>query len=243
MKKLSLIVVSAIVMMGVTFTSCNSKNATGSVKLKTDLDSVSYMMGKVQGSNSRKQMEEQVEKQWPAKGNFDAFIAGFMNGINNAEDTLLLGKSFQEAGEFVNAVFAKAQEEQLAANKAEADKFLAENMKKSGVFTTESGLQYKVITEGKGAKPKDGDIVKFHYHGTFLDGGVFDSTTQRGEPFQYALDQLPLEGWKEGIKLMPVGSKYIFWIPIELGFFNIPNSPLNNKFLIFELELVEIVKQ
>jgi len=239
MKRLIYLAVSAIVMLGVTFTSCDSKKTLGSVKLKTDIDSVSYMIGQFQGNNFRQQAQQQVEN-LPVKGNFDAFLAGFLHAVHHAEDTLYIGKSVQEAGEYVNAVFMKAQENEFAEAKAEADKFLAENGKKSGVITTENGLQYKVIKEGTGPKPTATDKVKVHYHGTLINGEEFDSTKDR-EPFETEVGGV-IEGFKQALQLMPVGSKYTFWIPIELAYFNATGHPMNNKMLIFELELLEILK-
>ena len=241
MKKLIFLAVTALVMMGIAFTSCNSKNSYSSVKLKSDIDSVSFIFGKAQGINFKQYQGEPMMEQWPVKGNIDAFMAGYMLGLQNPDDTLLLGKNMQEAGEFVNAVFTAAQEKQTAESKAEADKFLAENKGKSGVITTESGLQYKVITEGKGPKPKLEDMVKLHYHGTLVNGEVFESSVQRGEPIDWQVGNF-MDGFKEGLQLMPVGSKYTFWIPTELGY-NSPGHQFYNKLLIFEVELLEILKE
>jgi len=239
MKKLSLLAVSAIVMTGIALTSCDSKNS-GSVKLKSDIDSVSYIIGLSHGVGNRKQIEQQSES-WPAKVNLDALFAGFVKGLQNAEDTLFLGKNMQEANEFLNAYFSQAQTKAMEEAKAEADKFFAENGAKSDVITTTSGLQYKVMTEGKGPRPKEDDVVKVHYHGTLLNGEVFDSSVQRGDPVEFPVGNV-IPGFKEALQLMPVGSKYTIWIPIELGYYQM-QSPYANKVLIFELELLEIVKK
>jgi FKBP-type peptidyl-prolyl cis-trans isomerase len=95
--------------------------------------------------------------------------------------------------------------------------FLVKNKTNAGVIETESGLQYKVITMGTGAKPKATDEVKVHYHGTTIDGKVFDSSVERGEPITFPLNQV-IPGWTEGVQLMPVGSKFIFYIPSELAY-------------------------
>ena len=120
---------------------------------------------------------------------------------------------------------------------------MAENKTKSGVITTESGLQYQVVTEGKGAKPTADDKVKVHYTGTLLNGTKFDSSVDRGEPAEFGVGQV-IKGWTEVLQLMPVGSKYIVWIPSELAYGERgagadirPNSTLK-----FEIELLEIVK-
>ena len=101
--------------------------------------------------------------------------------------------------------------------KQDAEQFLAENKSREGVITTESGLQYEVITLGTGIKPTIHDEVKVHYHGTMIDGTVFDSSVERGEPITFALTQV-IPGWTEGLQLMPVGSKFIFYIPYNLGY-------------------------
>ena len=120
---------------------------------------------------------------------------------------------------------------------------MAENKTMSGVITTESGLQYQVVTEGKGAKPTADDKVKVHYTGTLLNGTKFDSSVDRGEPAEFGVGQV-IKGWTEVLQLMPVGSKYIVWIPSELAYGERgagadirPNSTLK-----FEIELLEIVK-
>ncbi len=124
--------------------------------------------------------------------------------------------------------------------------FLAENGKKPGVTTTASGLQYQVMTAGKGdAKPKASDSVKVHYTGTLLDGTKFDSSYDRKEPAQFVLNSV-VPGWTEALQLMPVGAKYKLWIPAKLGYGaeGTPGGPIPpNSTLVFEVELLEIVKQ
>jgi len=248
MNKLSLLALMAIVMMGIAFVSCDSKNAGSSVKLKTEIDSISFTIGQIQGTGYRKQQAEPMVDSWPDKGNLDAVIAGFIHGMKNPDDSLHLGRNYMDAVNFLNAYFAKAQEIMAEESKAkaaesiaEAAKFLAENQGKSGVITTESGLQYKVIKEGKGAKPKPEDKVKIHYHGTLLDGTVFDSSVQRDQPYENIAAGF-ISGFTEGLLLMPVGSKYTLWIPVELGYYNDPNNQYYGKLLTFEVELLEIVK-
>jgi FKBP-type peptidyl-prolyl cis-trans isomerase len=145
----------------------------------------------------------------------------------------------------------KMQAKQIAKMMAEAKKnltegeaFLAANAKKPGVQTTASGLQYQVISEGKGPKPKASDLVRVNYKGMLGDGKVFDSTETRGEPAVVSLAQV-VPGWREGVMSMPVGSKYRFWIPASLGYGDKvpPGAPIGpNAMLVFEVELLEIVK-
>ena len=132
-----------------------------------------------------------------------------------------------------------------AKNNLEAgQKFFAENGKKPGVKTTASGLQYQVLTEGKGAKPKSGEVVRVHYKGALLDGKTFDSSYDRGQPVVFPMDQV-VPGWQEGLQLMPVGSKYKLWIPGNLGYGDkgTPGGPIPpNATLVFDVELIDIVK-
>ncbi|MDR0575331.1 MAG: FKBP-type peptidyl-prolyl cis-trans isomerase [Tannerella sp.] len=236
MKKFSVLAMTAVVMMGVVFTSCDLKKSMGSAKLTSEVDSVSFIIGKANASNMKRQMDT-----WPIKGNIDAYVAGFLKGLE-VDDSLFLGKDMQTADAFINGFFQKAQSIVAEENKAAGEKFLAENKTKSGVITTESGLQYKVITEGTGAKPVAEDVVKVHYTGKYLDGTKFDSSVDRGEPAEFPLSGV-IPGWSEGVKLMPVGSKYILWIPSELAYGqNNPNIKPNST-LEFEVELLEIVKK
>ena len=243
MKKFNLLAVVAIVSLGIAFTSCDSKKSMGSVKLTSEVDSISFIFGKAQALGMKQQMEAQMG-QWPIKGNMEAFLAGVYEGMDNSSDSLLLGKDMQVAGEYVNGFFQRAQQIVADEEKAAGDKFLAENKTKSGVITTESGLQYKVITEGTGPKPTIADQVKVHYVGKLLDGTQFDSTLDRGEPATFPLGGGVIQGWAEGVQLMPVGSKYMMWIPGELAYGMNPTSPQikPNSTLVFEVELLEIVK-
>jgi FKBP-type peptidyl-prolyl cis-trans isomerase len=150
---------------------------------------------------------------------------------------------------FETEMQAKAQAMQaeeakkFEAAKAEGEKFLAENKKREGVTTTASGLQYEVITKADGAKPAATDQVKVHYHGTLVDGKVFDSSRDRGEPVTFPVQGV-IKGWVEALQLMPVGSKWKLFIPSDLAYGKQgagadigPDSAL-----IFEVELLEIVK-
>jgi FKBP-type peptidyl-prolyl cis-trans isomerase FkpA len=127
-------------------------------------------------------------------------------------------------------------------SKKEGEDYLAANKSKEGVKSTASGLQYKVIKEGKGPKPKPTDVVKVHYRGTLLDGTEFDSSYKRGEPVEFPLDQV-IKGWTEGLQLMTVGSKYQLFIPAALAYGEPGNRGIPpNSTLIFEVELLDIVK-
>jgi FKBP-type peptidyl-prolyl cis-trans isomerase len=127
------------------------------------------------------------------------------------------------------------------ADKNQNQQFLDENAKKEGVQTTASGLQYRVIREGDGPKPDAYSEVEVHYKGSLVDGKVFDSSYARGEPISFLLGQV-IQGWQEGVQLMPVGSHYEFVIPSELGYGSrgAPGAIPPNATLIFEVELLKI---
>ena len=128
-------------------------------------------------------------------------------------------------------------------NLSEGQKFLAENKVKEGVETTESGLQYMVLTMGDGAKPAATDTVKVHYSGKLLDGTEFDSSYARNEPISFALNRV-IAGWTEGVQLMPIGSKFVFYIAPELAYGEGGGGPIPpNSTLVFEVELLDIENQ
>jgi FKBP-type peptidyl-prolyl cis-trans isomerase FkpA len=130
-------------------------------------------------------------------------------------------------------------------NKTEGTEFLAKNKSVKGVFTTPSGLQYMVLRQGAGQRPRATDHVRVNYHGTLLDGTVFDSTYDRGQPAEFGLSQV-IAGWTEGLTMMPVGAKYRFWIPSELayGAKGTPGGPVGpNSTLVFDVELLAILPQ
>ena len=158
--------------------------------------------------------------------------------------------SHQEGQQIVNNFFRDLEQKQNAAKaeagkaaKAEGEKFLTENAKKDGINVTKSGLQYEVLTEGTGKKPKATDTVRCHYEGRLLDGTVFDSSYKRGEPATFGVNQV-IKGWTEALTLMPVGSKWELYIPQQLAY---GDREQNQKIppysmLIFTVELLEIVK-
>jgi FKBP-type peptidyl-prolyl cis-trans isomerase len=145
--------------------------------------------------------------------------------------------------EFIAKRRASAESERAtlaAANAAEGDKFLLENRVKEGVVVTDSGLQYQVIEMGDGAKPAATDRVTVHYRGTLLNGEEFDSSYSRNQPATFQLNQV-IPGWTEGVQLMPVGSKFMFFVPPDLGYGPAGGGPIGpNATLIFEVELLGI---
>lgn len=165
---------------------------------------------------------------------FELIKQGFINGLLG--DTVMTG---DVAGEYIQNTMNTIK---YGDTKTQGEQFLAENGLKEGVITTASGLQYEVIKMGKGQKPVATDKVKVHYHGTLIDGTVFDSSVDRGEPIVFGLNQV-IKGWTEGVQLMPVGSKFRFYIPQELGYgAQQAGSIPPYSTLIFEVELLGIEK-
>ena len=207
-------------------------------KPDTEKEKISYVVGMQVGA-SLSQIKDEIDLEVV----FDA-IRGSLAGkepLLSQEEAMAVQQAFAQ-----KLQARRASEMQAAAetNKAEGEKFLAANKSKSGVKTTDSGLQYQVLKEGTGPKPAATDTVKVHYTGTLLDGTKFDSSVDRGEPAQFALNAV-IPGWTEALQLMPVGSKYRLWIPAELAYGDrgTPGPIGPNKTLTFDVELLEIVKQ
>ena len=171
------------------------------------------------------------------------FLAGFIAGTLEKGGLMTMEQAQTYTQTAMEAIKAKAMEEKYADNKAAGEKFLAENKTKEGVKTTPSGLQYKVITEGKGAIPADTCKVKVNYKGTLIDGTEFDSSYKRNEPATFRANQV-IKGWTEALTMMPVGSKWELYIPQELGYGGRETGGQIKPFstLIFEVELVGIEK-
>ncbi len=184
----------------------------------------------------------------PVKAEIDLPV--FMQGLRTAlaGGSTLLDEAQAQA---VRAAFSQRMQAKLQAelaergakNKAEGEKFLAANKSAKGVFTTPSGLQYMVLRQGAGPRPTPGSSVRVNYRGTLLDGTVFDSSYDRGQPAEFPLDGV-IAGWQEGMALMPVGAKYRFWIPGELGYGagGTPDGSIGpNAVLVFDVELLGIL--
>ena len=172
----------------------------------------------------------------------DSFIAAIEDALNDI-DSRLSPEETQSAMQNLMTSLQKKRHDLAAENKKNGEEFLSKNKTKEGVLTTASGLQYKVITKGESViKPKSSDRVKVHYVGKFIDGKEFDSSHKRKEPTTFKVDEV-IKGWTEGLQLMTVGSKYEFFIPYDLGYGPNGNQAIpGNSVLIFEVELLEIVK-
>ena len=169
------------------------------------MDKVSYALGLSLGQNMASSGVKTIE--------YDDLVAG-MKAIMNKEKPAI---SFDEAQEVLNTFFAELEAKVAGKAKEEGEAFLAENAKREGVIVTGSGLQYEVLTDAEGKKPKATDKVKVHYEGTLIDGTVFDSSYRRGEAISFGLNQV-IKGWTEGVQLMSVGAKYKFFIPYNLAY-------------------------
>jgi len=239
MKK-SLIIV-AVLLIGVTTISAKKKKNVDTLKPVATVDTVltptqqkSYALGANIGEGVAGNFEKLGLK-------IDKEI--FLKGLSDAMDkkNKLTPEQMTAAFQALDAEVTAMQDSLKGLEKA----FLVKNKTNAGVIETESGLQYKVITMGTGAKPKATDEVKVHYHGTTIDGKVFDSSVERGEPITFPLNQV-IPGWTEGVQLMPVGSKFIFYIPSELAYGEQGagnGSIKSGATLIFEVELLEIMPQ
>ncbi|MDH3632380.1 MAG: FKBP-type peptidyl-prolyl cis-trans isomerase [Gammaproteobacteria bacterium] len=209
--------------------ACDKKDqAPAKTSLESDEDQFSYGLGMVIG--------ERVLKQY-GDVDYDLLLQG-IKAQHKDQETLI---SLEAAGEAINAQIEKVFAKQSAANKERGQAYLKSNAEKEGVQVTASGLQYSVITEADGAKPKATDEVSVHYRGTLIDGTEFDSSYSRGSPTSFVLNQV-IPGWTEGLQLMTVGSKFQFVIPYELGYGERGAGGSIGPFetLVFEVELLEI---
>lgn len=201
------------------------------------MDKVSYALGLGIG--------QQLAQMGATDLNVDDFAQSIKDVLSGAE----LKVSHRDAQQIVQEYFTKKEAamnaeraEKGKAAKAEGEKYLMENAKKEGVITTPSGLQYQVLKEGNGKKPTAKDSVKCHYEGFLIDGTVFDSSVQRGEPAVFGLQQV-IAGWTEGLQLMSEGGKYRFFIPYLLAYGEGGAGTMIPPFatLIFDVELIEVM--
>ncbi len=219
--------------------ACKGQESTKNISMDNQNDKLSYSLG-VNIANSLKQQ------------GLDSIVNP--SALHAAIADVVGGKDLQisedEAKKTLEDFFKAKQEEQQAQaaaqgveNEAKGKQFLADNASKEGVVTLPSGLQYKIIKEGNGAKPGPTDKVKTHYHGTTVDGEVFDSSVERGEPISFPVNGV-IKGWTEALQLMPVGSKWKLFIPSELAYGARGAGPKigPNSTLIFDVELLDIEK-
>lgn len=226
---------SALILLLIVAVSCNKKSTDSTSspenpKLETGIDSISYALGSLVGQD--------LKSGGFSKLNYDVLNAALQRGLNG--DSLIMTK---EDATMTLQRFAMAQMKTKSdENSKAASAFLEKNKAASGVKTTASGLQYKVIKEGTGEIPIDTQKVKVHYTGKFIDGKIFDSSVKRGEPAVFRVNQV-IPGWTEALKLMKVGSKWELFVPPALGYGDQGNQAIpGNSLLIFEVELLGIEK-
>jgi FKBP-type peptidyl-prolyl cis-trans isomerase len=213
-------------------TSCQ-QGGSADVSVETKVDSVSYALGYSIGSN--------IIKQFPDVD--PAILAAAVNDVY-AEKEITMFADDQAAGMFIQTYLQAATVTKGQDNLEVGNAFLETNKAREGISVTESGLQYEVLTAGTGAKPTAADQVRVHYHGTLIDGTVFDSSVDRGEPATFGVGQV-IPGWTEALQLMPVGSKWKVYLPsnIAYGERGAGGDIGPNSALIFEVELLEIIKE
>ncbi len=231
MNNLKLVIVAAISVL--TIASCSQSIKSVKAPVKSESDSLSYALGISVGKN--------LKETFP-----DIDLSVFASAIYKAY-TDSVNPYFtddNQANMFIQTYMRKEQDKKANENLAKGNEFLDKNKERAEVKVTASGLQYEVLTEGAGAIPVAEDEVRVHYHGTLIDGTVFDSSVERGEPAQFPVNRV-IPGWTEGLQLMKVGSKYKFYIPAELAYGprQVSAEIVANSTLIFEVELLEIVQK
>ena len=195
------------------------------------MDKVSYALGLSIGHNFQISGIKKLQ--------VEDFVKGLEDVLGEKQPAI----SYEEAKQVINDYFMKLQQERLEINKQAGAEFLEINRHKAGVVELPSGLQYEILKQGTGAKPSASDKVKCHYHGTLINGTVFDSSVQRGEPATFGVSQV-IPGWVEALQLMPVGSKWRLFIPSNLAYGEHGAGDViePNSTLIFDVELLDIVK-
>lgn len=229
--------VAALVIAGSVVLTTGTLNATSEVALDSEDKEIGYTMGMLFSEHIQEDMQD-LET--------DAFVQGVIDGLEGNEPKLSSEKRQQRLQTYQQ----RAQQQQLAeqqqaegnapGNLEASEQFLQENAERDGVETTDSGLQYEVLEEGDGASPAASDTVTVHYTGELIDGSVFDSSHDRGQPASFPLQNV-IPGWTEGLQLMNEGASYRFYIHPDLAYGEqAPSSIGPNQTLIFEVELIEV---
>jgi FKBP-type peptidyl-prolyl cis-trans isomerase len=221
----------------VLFMACDTPDKQRTADLNTKIDSVSYSIGYLQGMGLAQEGVTELDI-----NNFVAGMQKAFRGEDSDMDNFAMQMVIQEYLSDMQVAQSVRRSQQAEANKAEAERYLAENAERDDVMVTESGLQYRVIEEGTGDRPEASDEVEVHYRGTLVSGEEFDSSHSRNQTATFPLNRV-ISGWTEGLQLMTVGSTYEFFIPAELGYGD--NPPQGSiiepgAVLIFEVELIDI---
>ena len=222
----NIIILSSLIL----FIACETEKSDQTVNLITELDSVSYSLGVNIGGNLKKSSFEDI--------NLYNFEAGIKDVLEKEVEPKI---SDNQAQAIINSYFSKKQQKESESVIEEGVNYLRENAKRKGVTTLPSGLQYEVINDGTGPKPTIEDNVTTHYHGTLIDGTVFDSSVDRGEPASFPVGGV-IKGWTEALQLMAVGSKWKLYVPYDLAYGERGAGPQIGPYstLIFEVELISI---
>jgi len=210
--------------------SCKKSKTTANPKMKNKIDSLSYAAGSLFGqwlqTAGHKELDYEI---------MNAVIKRALNG-----DSLTM--DIEQSKAILQSYAMEAMKKKSSENEKEAKDFLTKNKAKSSVITTPSGLQYKILKAGNGPIPNDSQTVKVHYVGKLLDGKVFDSSRDRGEPADFKLNVPAIPGWIEALKIMPIGSKWELYLPPALAYGEEGNQGIpGNSVLIFEVEILELV--
>nr|WP_321374274.1 FKBP-type peptidyl-prolyl cis-trans isomerase [uncultured Bacteroides sp.] len=214
---------------------------------ETDKKKDAYYAGLQIGQQIKNQMIKGVNKELFGADStktisVDNFMAGFVAGTLGKNQKMTMQQAQEYTQKNMEAIKAKSMEKNYGANKKAGEDFLAANKAKPGIVTTASGLQYKIVKAGTGATPSDTSKVKVNYKGTLIDGTEFDSSYKRNEPATFVANQV-IKGWTEALKLMPVGSKWIIYVPQNLAYGSRDAGQIKPfSTLVFEVELLEIVK-
>lgn len=205
--------------------------AAAPVALKTTQDSLSYAIGLSVANFYKQQNITNINT---------ALVMRAINDVNKGNKLVL---DEQQANQTIVNFMQKAKAEKASVAKKQGQDFLAVNKSKPGVVTTPSGLQYLVLKAGTGPKPALTDMVRVHYHGTLIDGKVFDSSVERGQPIELSVNGV-IPGWTEALQMMPVGSKWKLFIPSNLAYGDQQAGPMiaPGSTLVFDVELLDIVK-
>ena len=204
-------------------------NFCGAQELKTSIDSLSYAAGLLMGQNMKSQGISTV--------NSEVFSKAFTDGLSSEKSQIPM----EEANKIIQNYMMEQKAKAGGKAKEEGEAFLKKNAERAGVVTLESGLQYEVIKEATGVIPTAKDKVNVHYHGTLINGEVFDSSVKRGEPISFPVTGV-LKGWQEALQLMPVGSKWKLFIPEHLAYGARGAGAIITPYavLVFEVELLGI---
>ncbi len=231
-KRLIYLPVFLLVILGM---SCGQSGSVKNVKLSTPGDSAGYAIGILVGTNNRHQVDNVPGGD---KINLDAMAAAFRVATQKGTGKM----TPEEADQVIRRYFDAEEEKEGQKSLEEGNAFLEQNKSRDGIKITDSGLQYEILSEGNGPKPDAEDMVSVHYHGTLIDGTVFDSSVDRGEPAVFGVNQV-IPGWTEALQLMPVGSKWKIYLPSNLAYGErgAGGDIKPNSTLIFEVELLDIV--